>query len=164
MQFGAEDYYRAGVERMRQAKTAYQEGRSYALAMYCGGLAVESLLRAFRWKENQTFEARHDLTELLKASRLMAVNEGHLREKKVSDDEIRRTSVEIRTAMNEVAILWHNNLRFASESKLRAFLNQIGRLQRTKGDALKKNAFDLIDAAGIIVDRGIVLWTSKTRS
>jgi hypothetical protein len=50
MDFRAEDYYRAGLERMRQARTVYHEGESFALAMYSGGLAVECMLRAFRWK------------------------------------------------------------------------------------------------------------------
>lgn len=45
--------------------------------------------------------------------------------------------------MNEVIALWHNNLRFASEASLRAFLNRIGRLRGVKGNALKKNAADL---------------------
>ena len=49
MQFTAEQYYRAGVERMKQARRIYHDGTAYSLAIYCGGLAVESLLRAFRW-------------------------------------------------------------------------------------------------------------------
>ena len=131
--------------------------------MYCGGLAVECLLRAFRWKKDQSFEGRHDMIELLKASRLMVINEDHLRDKGVSDEEIRSASLRLRAAMNEVVILWHNNLRFASETRLKAHLRQIDRLKGAKGDPLKKNALDLLNAAGTIVDRGMVLWTSKTR-
>ena len=51
MQFRAEQYYRVSLERMRQARKIYDDASGYALAMYCGGLAVESLLRAFRWTE-----------------------------------------------------------------------------------------------------------------
>ena len=164
MQFRAEDYYKAGLERMRQARIAYQEGRSFALAMYCGGLAVECLLRAFRWKEDQTFEGRHDLTELLKASRLLRIDDDYLRQKNVSEEVIRDAGLKLRAAMNEVTILWHNNLRFASEARLRTFLHRIDRLRGVKGDAVKKNAFDLIDAAETVITRGMVLWKSKTRS
>jgi hypothetical protein len=48
MQFRSEEYFRAGAERMRQARIIHQAGESYALAIYCGGLAVECTLRAFR--------------------------------------------------------------------------------------------------------------------
>ncbi|MGH7192990.1 MAG: hypothetical protein ACREJM_05565 [Candidatus Saccharimonadales bacterium] len=54
------------MERMTQARRIYRDQAAYALAMYCGGLAVESMLRAFRWAEDPSFEGRHDLSELLK--------------------------------------------------------------------------------------------------
>ena len=56
MQFRAEQYYRASLERMKQAHKIYKDGEAFALAMYCGGLAVESLLRAFRWSKETGFE------------------------------------------------------------------------------------------------------------
>jgi hypothetical protein len=58
MDFKAEDYYRAGVERIQQARRIYSDGQNYALAMYCSGLAVECLLRAFRWTKDPSFEGR----------------------------------------------------------------------------------------------------------
>src|SRR5436305_942694 len=67
MQFRAQEYYQVSLERMRQARATYREGAAFALAMYCGGLAVECLLRAFRWSEDATFEGRHVLAELLEA-------------------------------------------------------------------------------------------------
>lgn len=68
MQFRDRDYYRASLDRMRQAQALSMHGDAYALSMYCSGLAVECLLRAFRWREDNSFEGRHDLTDLLKAS------------------------------------------------------------------------------------------------
>jgi hypothetical protein len=131
--------------------------------MYCSGLAVECLLRAFRWHKDQSFEGRHDLEDLLKASALLRINEEHMRLKKVAEDEIMEYALRLRAAMNEVVVLWHNNLRYASEASLRAFLNRIDRLQGIKGNALKKNARDLLNAAQMVVDRGVALWTSKTK-
>jgi hypothetical protein len=163
MQFTAEQYYRVSLERMRQARKLYDDGESYSLAMYCGGLAVESLLRAFRWTEDTSFEGRHDLSDLLKASRLLRIDDEHMRRRGKSDETIRGSGVELRSAMNEVIILWHNSLRFASEASLKAFLNQRGRLQGIKGDPLKKNALDLLDAAQTVIDRGVTLWTSKKK-
>jgi hypothetical protein len=164
MQFRAEEYFQASLERMRQAVIIYRDGKSFALAMYCGGLAVECLLRAFRWSKDPAFEGRHDLSDLLKSSGLLRVDEEYLQRRRASEDTIREASLAIRSAMNEIISLWHNNLRFASEASLRAYLKRIGRLQGSKGNALKKNAKDLIGAAQSVVNRGVTLWTSKKRS
>jgi hypothetical protein len=164
MQFTADQYYRASLERMTQAHTLYKEGTAFSLAMYCGGLAVESLLRAFRWTEDTSFEGRHDLFELLRASRLLQIDGEYMRRKGSPEDAIYRSGVELHGAMNEVASLWNNGLRFASEARLKAHLNKLGRLQGVKGDPLKKNALDLLRAAQTVIDRGVVLWTSEIKS
>jgi hypothetical protein len=104
-------------------------------------------LRAFRWKKDSSFEGRHDLEDLLKASKLLGISEERLRQQGVPEDEILVHAATLRAAMNEVVALWHNNLRFASEARLRAFLKRLGRLQGVKGDALKKNSLDLLRAA-----------------
>jgi hypothetical protein len=149
---------------MEQARRLYQDGTSYALAMYCGGLAVESLLRAFRWTEDSSFEGRHDLTDLLKASRLIRIDDEFMRRRGATEEAIRESALKLRGAMNEVVVLWHNNLRFASEATLKAFLKQSGRSRGLKGDLLKKNALDLIEAAQNVINRGVLLWTSKPKS
>ncbi len=161
MQFRAAEYYQASLERMQQARNIHLSGNQYALAMYCAGLAVESMLRAFRWVEDSTFEGRHDLNDLLKASGLLKVDDEFMRRQGYDDENILTWSRRLRGAMNDVVILWHNNLRFASERSLKAHLNRLDRLQGIRGNPLKKNSQDLIDAATLIVDRGAVLWTLR---
>ncbi|MBI1900639.1 MAG: hypothetical protein HYS13_05955 [Planctomycetia bacterium] len=163
MQFTADEYLRAGVERMRQARAIHNSGEGYALAMYCGGLAVECLLRAFRWKEDRSFEGRHDLLDLLKGSGLLGTSEDQLRRRGFSEVEVQAQATAFRAAVSEVVLLWHNNLRFASEGSLRAHLRRIGRLQGVKGDALKKNARDLLDAAQTVINRGVALWNLRKK-
>lgn len=164
MKFRDHEYYVVSLERMNQAQKLYEQGDAYALAMYCAGLAVESLFRAFRWKNNQSFDGRHNLGELLKASGILRVHEEYLLRKGKSEIEILEVSREFRVNMNRIVILWNNNLRFASEKHLQAYLNGIGKVQGVKGDAKKKNAKDLINASKMIIDRGIVLWESKKKS
>ncbi len=164
MQFRDKDYYQASLERLRQAELLYAKDDAYALAMYCGGLAVECLLRAFRWKQDKHFEGRHDLDNLLKASGILRVGEEHMRNLGKDEEDVRKSSVEFRGAMNDIVTLWHNNYRFASEERLKAHLTKIRRVQRTKGNPLKKNAADLINAAQLVVNRGIVLWKSQKKS
>ena len=164
MQFSAEQYYRAGVERMEQAWRIYRYGTAYALAMYCGGLAVECLLRAFRWTQDPSFAGRHDLSELLKSSRLLRFDEEYLRQRGASDQRILNFALEIKGSMNEVITLWHNNLRFASEERLKTFLIGIQRHKGVKRDPLKKNALDLLEAAPTVINRGTILWKPEKRS
>ena len=40
----------------------------------------------------------------------------------------------------------------------------IGRVYGVKGNTLKKNALDLLNAAQTVITRGVTLWTSKPRS
>ncbi len=164
MKFTGEEYYQAATERMRQAREIHNSRASYALAMYCSGLAVECLLRAFRWEKNATFEGRHDLEDLLKASGLLQTHAERARRKGIPARRDRPNRDRFRAAISEVAALWHNNLRFASDSSLRAYLRRIGRVQGIKGDALKKNSADLLSSAQLILDQGVMLWISKRKS
>jgi HEPN domain-containing protein len=163
MQFTSEEYYRAAIERMRQAQEIHDSRQNYALAMYCGGLAVECILRAYRWRKDSSFEGRHDLDELFRASGFLEIHEERSRKRRVPKEEIERSAANILDAMRKVAALWHNNLRFASELSLRAHLNRIGRLRGIRGDALKKNSADLLIAAEVIVEEGARSWTSKRK-
>jgi len=148
---------------MKQARSLLAGGESFALSIYCGGLAVESLLRAFRWVEDDSFEGRHDLNDLLKASQLLRIDDEYLRGRRASEEEVRQSNLIIRGALIEVASRWHNNLRFASEATMVAYLKQTGNTQGVRGNPLKKNAQVLIEASQIIVSRGEILWTSRRR-
>jgi HEPN domain-containing protein len=163
MQFTGEEYFRAAIERMRQAREIHDFGKNYALAMYCGGLAVECMLRAYRWRTDPSFEGRHDLSELFRASGLLKIHQERARNKRKPEEDIVRSASGIRDAIREIGALWHNNLRFASEDSLRAHLNRIERLRGIRGDALKKNSADLLLAAELIVEEGSRSWTSKRR-
>ena len=105
----------------------------------------------------------HDLEDLLKSSELLTINEARYRKKAFSEDEKRQSSMMLRASVSEVVALWHNSLRFAAESGLRAFLRSKGRLHGIKGNALKKNSADLLNSAQTIIDRGVVLWISKKK-
>ncbi len=163
MQFTGEEYYRAATERMRQAREIHDSRQGYALAMYCSGLAVECILRAFRWRKDPSFEGRHDLEDLFKASGFLQIHEEQARRKRKPEEEIARSAAEISHSVEFVAALWHNNLRFASEASLRAYLNRNGHLRGIRGDALKKNSADLLLAAAIIVDNWVKAWSSRRK-
>ena len=163
MQFRDKEYYKASLERMRQADQIWSQEDAFALAMYCGGLAVECMLRAFRWQFDKTFEGRHDLVDLFRASRVLQSHEDYLRQRGHDDQHIFELTLKFKADMNEVVTLLHNNFRFATEARIKTYLTKIQRVQGIKGDPLKKISRDLIDATQTVINKGIVLWESQKK-
>jgi HEPN domain-containing protein len=138
MDFTADHYFRASVERMSQAQHLYREGAGhFALAMYAAGLAVECLLRAYLVGRKREFESRHDLLLLFKESGILDVNLDKLKAKGLTDEQIEAHQKALWSAVNEVFILWRNNYRFASEARLLAYLKKMKLYQKTKADLLR---------------------------
>jgi len=148
---------------MAQALQLYKGGRSYALTMYVSGLAVECILRAFRWRKEPHFSGRHDLTELFKSSGLLEIEEDGMRRKGFSEQAIQEQGFRLKAAMNSIVKLWVNNLRFASEARLRSHLVAMGAQKGKRGDLSKACALELLNAAKAIVDKGVALWISSKK-
>jgi hypothetical protein len=153
-----EHYYRAALERIKQARYLYREGSSYALAMYVAGVAVESMLRAFRAKIIPEFESRHDVLSLFAESGMLRVGEVRLRAEGWSESDITNHVKALRIAVNAVYVLWHNNYRYASEERLLAHLKRVKLYRGVKGDLLKAKALQLLNAANVFIARGILQW------
>ncbi|HQU45760.1 MAG TPA: HEPN domain-containing protein, partial [Pirellulales bacterium] len=147
MQISAEHYFHAALERIHQARLIYRAGDSYALAMYTSGLAVESMLRAFRWKKDQSFEGRHDLLRLFRESGLLQLNEEHLRAKGLSSDMVLQQVARFQGLMNHVVLVWTNDLRYAPEALVRSRIVRMRLYERRKGDVLKSTSLQLQNAA-----------------
>jgi len=163
MEFRPEHYYRSALERIQQARYLYQEGNSYSLAMYVAGVAVESMLRAFRLRRDPSFDERHDLLRLFKASGMLQVDREKLREHGISEKAVEAYLRDLQTALNDVFRLWSNNLRYASEDRLRAHLKKITGYKKIKGDYLKAQALHLLNAAQLFINKGILQWPSSAK-
>jgi len=148
---------------MTQARTLYSQNESYALAMYSAGLAVECLLRAFTWDRSGEFDGRHNLERLFGASRILRLADEANQAVGLSESEMRSIGNELRGAMNTVAALWHNDFRFCSEQKVRSFLVSLHAYRGMRGDLLKAKALELLEAAQVLVDRGVGLWLSRKK-
>src|SRR5689334_3990123 len=100
-----EHYYRAALERIKQAEYLYREGNSYALAMYVAGVAVECILRAFRARKAPVFESRHDLLLLFAESGMVSVGEEKLKAAGWSEGEIANHVKALQKAVTDVYVL-----------------------------------------------------------
>lgn len=155
--FKPEHYFRAALERMRQAEALYFQGQCYALAMYVAGLATECLLRAFKGRRDPTFDERHDLLRLFQASGLLTLTADDL--KHSPQNGLAQVVNELRAAVNDIHVLWSNDYRFASEDRLKSELKKYPLFRAgLKGDILKGNAHRLLNAAKMLLERGSELW------
>lgn len=158
-----EDDYRAGLERIEQARFLYQQGVSYALSMYVAGVSVECMLRAFKRLHTPTFDERHDLLLLFAASGMLKVRGSELREKGLSEAEAIRFVIERRAAVNDVYNLWSNAFRHASEEWMRAYLKSRNQHRGIRGDYLKANALKSLNSARKFIDMGVQQWPVRER-
>jgi hypothetical protein len=159
MDFPPEHYFQTATQRIRQAQHLYNEGASFALAIYVGGVAVECLLRAFKGRRDPTFDEKHNLLRLFAASGMLRVDYEKLRTKGWSDAQIDAHLRTLQVAVNDVIRLWANNYRFASEERLRSHLKQFtGYQKKIKGDYQKEQARRFLSSAQKFMDKGVVQW------
>jgi hypothetical protein len=147
MKFTAELYRDAAEERATEAEELHC-ARRYLLAHYVAGLAVECILRGYRFRIDPVFDARHNLYQLFKASRFDELLPG---KGKYAD---RRERIEADFAY--VANHWSNTHRYASCEGLRSHLRRIG--VHYKGDIAKEHSRRMTSAATRFVAFGIRKW------
>jgi hypothetical protein len=156
----AEDYFQAGLQRMSQAWNLYNEveGGSYALAMYVSGVAVECLLRAFKRRRDTTFDEKHDLRRLFKASGMLEFLPETLVIRGMSEEQADIAFRQLHADLNDVYELWSNDYRYASETRLRSHLKSREPTRGIKGDILKARTLALLTASQRFMDKGVLQW------
>lgn len=143
--FGAEDYREGSLLRLKEAQTL-SDNANWVGATYLAGRAVEAIFRSLLWQQSKELETGHDLRQMLTRVRdLISLNE--------------KENDKLNDAVNEVAIVWRNDLRFVGEKRFRRQLRTSGRMysigrKRVKGDPLKANAISILEACERIVAIG----------
>ena len=144
MSFEANTYRVAAEEHVTVANRLYDMNR-FVLAAYVAGLAVECILRAYRYRINPQFDARHSLNLLYKAARFAEfIPAGK--------------QVEISAALGDVVTRWSNDHRYRSEAALRSFFKRANLHRGIKGDFVKENTRRIVNAATTIVILGVSRW------
>lgn len=149
MQFEAPDYRDAALLRLKEAQDLYDCGQ-WVGTTYLAGRAVEAVLRALLWRKGRQQEVGHSIRGLLsKVGDLGLLTEGD-RERLLD-------------RVNDVAIVWNNDLRFASTRKFLQHLRAARRDRRigtrpVTGAPDKANAKNTLEASEAIVTRGDMIW------
>jgi len=161
----SEDYFQVALQRMGQAWDLYgeAEGGSHALAMYVSGVAVECLLRAFKRRRDATFDEKHDLRRLFKASGMLDFFPETLVARGISAEQAIVSFREFQADLNDIYDLWSNDYRYASETRLRSHLKSQGLTRGIKGDVLKAKALALLTASQRFMDKGVLQWKALSR-
>ena len=140
------EIYRVAAEELVTSARFLHEGGFYSASHYLCGLSVECILRAYRFRSDSRFDARHDLNALFKISGL-----------EVTFPQSQRSELEGYFAY--IAKVWNNNHRFFSDEALRSHLKRMGLYYEIKrGDLLKENSRRMVAAASRIVGLGVKRW------
>ena len=145
MQFGSETYRRGALERIREAEVLFRAGQ-FVGSMYLAGLAVEAYLRSLVWLRDRRFDERHVLRRIA----VRVEDLGLLRPDRRDHDFV--------ATVGNVARRWHNNLRFAGESQVIRWYQEIGLLGRKRPRILKKLCAESFEECSKIIMRCEVLW------
>jgi len=119
--------------------------------VYLAGRAVEAILRALILKKSDRIDSGHDLKHHLKSARRLGM---------LTDNEARGGG-RINDHMNELAIIWQNNRRYADDDKLLSVIKRGGLYRQSKGDPLKACAFQVLESSEALVSRGDKAWSKK---
>ena len=142
---GSEDYREAALLRMSEAERL-REASEWIGSIYLAGRAAEAVLRSLYWLKTRQQDTGHDLKALLKRVFVLLPFPADL-EKRLDD------------AVNEIAVVWRNDLRFTGEKRFRRLLKESGRLHkigsnRVQGDPVKANALSVLGACATVVALG----------
>ncbi len=123
-----------------------------------GGRAAEAMLRALHWLESKELPTGHDLLALLERVRGLGLFSADAGSDQAFQD-----------ALNEVAVVWRNDLRYVGDGTFARRLRALGRHirignRKVKGDYLKVNARRFfIPACETLVSRGALLWQKRSK-
>ncbi|HZW33003.1 MAG TPA: HEPN domain-containing protein [Isosphaeraceae bacterium] len=165
MRFLPDHYVEAASERIEPAVDLFRIGH-YSLALDTAGRAVECLLRAYFFRRNGVdakLEGAHDILKLFRASGLKEIALGAHQRRGDSEGQSERFGRALGADIHDVGQIWSDDLRYASESRLRTHLRQMNLHRGVKGDFLKFNAQRLVEAARRIVAEGVERWSDSKR-
>jgi hypothetical protein len=144
LEFRPGDYMSAALEHAETLRTLYGEG-FFVMAIYVSGLAVESMFRAYRMGVDPQFDSRHNLRQLAKDSKFEPLVPWKMRGQYLSE-------------LSVVCERWSSLHRYrTAKMVLRRFAKQ-GLCRGIRGDALKENARQCVNASLSLVGLGGRLW------
>lgn len=159
------DYYNASLLRNKDLKYLRKNEQSIIFSLYCAGVAVECMLRAYITKRTSEFSSKHNLENLYLDSQIATFLNVEEKEK-------------LTIAIKKINKIWRNDLRYTSEKKMTRLI--VSKFNLQKLDDIKREVMkdinkngnkgiktyidayysDIFDAVDLIIETGEDKWTS----
>jgi hypothetical protein len=107
--FTANDYFSASKSRLQNIEHLISDEKNNILTLYCLGVSIECMLKAYIRSYTKEFDSRHDLKDLYFKSQIS---------NNLEDSKKEKLSASIKCANG----IWSNNLRYCSEKRLKRIL------------------------------------------
>jgi len=147
LDFTHTDYFTASLTRQNDYLHLKNNPMSTIFAVYCAGVAIECMFRAYIVRYTKEFDSRHDIDKLFVKSQLS---------NKLDSTQKEVISIAVKKANN----LWKNEFRYVSEVRMKRIIaHKIVKKGYTDiNKYIVKYNKDLFDAAEIIIKIGSDKW------
>jgi hypothetical protein len=142
------DYFDAAICRSEDLEHLQTDQKRMIFSLYCAGVSIECMLRAYITKNTSEFDAKHDLIKLYDKSKIaLILNEAE--------------KEEITAALKSANKIWNNNLRYTSEKRMKRIIAHQGVKAKITdiNKYLNKNYSDIFEAQKIIIQIGKEKWS-----
>ena len=142
------DYYSASLTRMSDLEYLKTNQNSTIFSIYCAGVSIECMFRAYIAKYTREFDSKHNLEKLYEKSLLANELDDKAKEK-------------ISIAVKKANKIWNNDLRYVSEKRMKRKIAH----QNVKTNFKDVNKYmskfysEIFDSTDIIIQTGKSKWT-----
>jgi hypothetical protein len=141
--FTSNDYFSAAISRQSDVDVLKSDDNSIIFAIYCAGVAIECMLRAYILLHSKEFDSKHNLKHLYIKSRLSEL---------LDESEKEKVTELIATADK----IWHNDLRYFSDKRYKRLKgHEIAKVKRPPKNIIKyiRNAESKIFIASKVITK-----------
>jgi hypothetical protein len=107
--FTENDYFSGALHRLDDLTHLRTNGKSVIFSLYCAGVAIECMLRAYITKYTREFDSKHNLLKLYEKSLLASY---------LDEEEKQELAVAIKIAHR----IWTNELRYTSDKRMKRLI------------------------------------------
>jgi hypothetical protein len=144
------DYYSASINRQADLLHLAKNPDSVIFSVYCAGVSIECMFRAYITKYTKEFDSKHDLEKLYEKSQLSNL---------LDEKEKENLTIAVKSANR----LWSNDLRYVSEVRMKRKISHYLIKKGLKGkDIIKLIGIfhsDIFSATDLIIKTGQEKWT-----
>ena len=142
------DYYTASLTRQADLKHLRTNQNSIIFSVYCAGVSIECMFRAYITKYTKEFDSKHNL-EKLYAKSLLA-NQLEVGEKE-----------KIASAVKKANNIWNNDLRYVSEKRMKRKIahKNVKTGFKDVNKYIERFNSEIFDSTELIIKTGTSKWT-----